>query len=302
MRRLLCPSPFVAVLALGTLGGCAGQDRQEITGRGPAPGQAGGGRHHPVRPPGRPGDRRRGPDRPGTSTRSPGRKGSPPASTRCPSTPVTGGRAPATPRRTRPTPGRGLARSESRPSTTKTRRSSRRSPGADPTSSISTSVVVRTARQRSADPFTTHGRLACDAHSRRRRVHADRAAGRHRHHRHPHRPAPARRAEGPRGRRPHAVPRTTSSRSAWPCTTTTTPTATLPPGVGDYGCCWGTWAMAILPYIEQDNMWRLYVNFDGNDITGIRYGQGTNPRQRHQQAAEDLRPAPATRTPALSTA
>src|SRR6266849_1916511 len=26
----------------------------------------------------------------------------------------------------------------------------------------------------------------------------------------------------------------------------------LPPGVGNYGCCWGTWAMAILPYIEQD--------------------------------------------------
>ena len=39
--------------------------------------------------------------------------------------------------------------------------------------------------------------------------------------------------------------------------------------------------MAVLPYIEQDNMWKLYVNFDGNDITGIRYGQGTNHRQRH---------------------
>jgi prepilin-type N-terminal cleavage/methylation domain-containing protein/prepilin-type processing-associated H-X9-DG protein len=50
----------------------------------------------------------------------------------------------------------------------------------------------------------------------------------------------------------------------------------LPPGVGAYGCCWGTWAMAILPYVEQDNMWRLFVNFDGNDLTGIRYGQGTN--------------------------
>src|SRR5262245_59692780 len=30
-------------------------------------------------------------------------------------------------------------------------------------------------------------------------VHADRVAGRHRHHRRTHRPAPARRAEGPRG-------------------------------------------------------------------------------------------------------
>jgi prepilin-type N-terminal cleavage/methylation domain-containing protein/prepilin-type processing-associated H-X9-DG protein len=50
----------------------------------------------------------------------------------------------------------------------------------------------------------------------------------------------------------------------------------LPPGVGAYGCCWGTWAMATLPYIEQDNMWRLYVNYNGNDLTGIRYGGGSN--------------------------
>jgi prepilin-type N-terminal cleavage/methylation domain-containing protein/prepilin-type processing-associated H-X9-DG protein len=51
----------------------------------------------------------------------------------------------------------------------------------------------------------------------------------------------------------------------------------LPPGVGDYGCCWGTWLMSILPYIEQDNMWKLYVNFNGNDKTGPRYASGTNP-------------------------
>ncbi len=51
----------------------------------------------------------------------------------------------------------------------------------------------------------------------------------------------------------------------------------LPPGVGDYGCCWGTWVMAILPYIEQGNMWALYLNFNGNDNTGVRYASGTNP-------------------------
>jgi prepilin-type N-terminal cleavage/methylation domain-containing protein/prepilin-type processing-associated H-X9-DG protein len=58
----------------------------------------------------------------------------------------------------------------------------------------------------------------------------------------------------------------------------------LPPGVGHYGCCWGTWAMAILPYIEQGNMWNRFVNYDGSDIIGIpagnttgwRYGSGTN--------------------------
>jgi prepilin-type N-terminal cleavage/methylation domain-containing protein/prepilin-type processing-associated H-X9-DG protein len=51
---------------------------------------------------------------------------------------------------------------------------------------------------------------------------------------------------------------------------------TLPPGVGQYGCCWGTWLMAALPYIEQDNLYQLYQNFGGNDATGLRYGAGTN--------------------------
>lgn len=58
----------------------------------------------------------------------------------------------------------------------------------------------------------------------------------------------------------------------------------LPPGVGHYGCCWGTWAMAILPFIEQDAMWNLFVNYDGCDIIGVppsnttgwRYASGTN--------------------------
>ena len=50
----------------------------------------------------------------------------------------------------------------------------------------------------------------------------------------------------------------------------------LPPGMGGYGCCWGTWAMAILPFLEQDNMWRLFQNYNGNDLTGIRYGTAPN--------------------------
>jgi len=48
------------------------------------------------------------------------------------------------------------------------------------------------------------------------------------------------------------------------------------PGVGNYGCCWGTWAMAVLPYIEQDNVWKHFANYNGNDTTGIRYGVGVN--------------------------
>jgi len=51
----------------------------------------------------------------------------------------------------------------------------------------------------------------------------------------------------------------------------------LPPGVGPYGCCWGTWQMYILPYIEQGNMFQKYVNLGGNDNTGPRYSSGTNP-------------------------
>jgi prepilin-type N-terminal cleavage/methylation domain-containing protein/prepilin-type processing-associated H-X9-DG protein len=50
----------------------------------------------------------------------------------------------------------------------------------------------------------------------------------------------------------------------------------LPPGVGPYGCCWGTWQMYILPYLEQNNMARLYRNLGGNDSTGLRYASSPN--------------------------
>ena len=55
---------------------------------------------------------------------------------------------------------------------------------------------------------------------------------------------------------------------------------TLPPGVGPYGCCWGTWQMYILPYIEQTSMAAKYVNLGGNDLTQPggtwRYNSSTN--------------------------
>jgi prepilin-type N-terminal cleavage/methylation domain-containing protein/prepilin-type processing-associated H-X9-DG protein len=52
----------------------------------------------------------------------------------------------------------------------------------------------------------------------------------------------------------------------------------LPPGVGPYGCCWGTWMVYILPYIEQGNMYVQYKNLGGNDKTGtgFRYASSTN--------------------------
>jgi prepilin-type N-terminal cleavage/methylation domain-containing protein/prepilin-type processing-associated H-X9-DG protein len=51
------------------------------------------------------------------------------------------------------------------------------------------------------------------------------------------------------------------------------PPARTPPG---YTCCWGTWMVPILPYIEQDVLFRLYQNYGGNDDTGPRYGGQPN--------------------------
>jgi prepilin-type N-terminal cleavage/methylation domain-containing protein/prepilin-type processing-associated H-X9-DG protein len=42
-------------------------------------------------------------------------------------------------------------------------------------------------------------------------------------------------------------------------------------------CCHGTWQVLILPYIEQDAVFRLYVGFGGSDAAGDpRYSQGPN--------------------------
>lgn len=51
---------------------------------------------------------------------------------------------------------------------------------------------------------------------------------------------------------------------------------TLPPGMGPYGCCWGTWQVLILAYTEQQRLTEMYVNWGGNDSTGPRYGAAPN--------------------------
>jgi prepilin-type N-terminal cleavage/methylation domain-containing protein/prepilin-type processing-associated H-X9-DG protein len=60
---------------------------------------------------------------------------------------------------------------------------------------------------------------------------------------------------------------------------------TFVPGVSRTGCCWGTWMVPILPYMEQDNMFKRYVNFGGLDNGGgypaptdgtRRYASGVN--------------------------
>jgi prepilin-type N-terminal cleavage/methylation domain-containing protein/prepilin-type processing-associated H-X9-DG protein len=38
---------------------------------------------------------------------------------------------------------------------------------------------------------------------------------------------------------------------------------TFVPGVSRNGCCWGTWMIPILPFMEQDALFRIYVGFGG---------------------------------------
>jgi len=57
---------------------------------------------------------------------------------------------------------------------------------------------------------------------------------------------------------------------------------TFVPGVSRTGCCWGTWMIPILPYMEQDNLFKIYINFGGLDATAVppyvgpRYSGGVN--------------------------
>ncbi len=55
-------------------------------------------------------------------------------------------------------------------------------------------------------------------------------------------------------------------------------TKRFPGGVGPYGCCWGTWQVGVLPYMEQSAMYAIYQNYGGNDGTGgaARYGAAVN--------------------------
>ncbi len=48
--------------------------------------------------------------------------------------------------------------------------------------------------------------------------------------------------------------------------------------VGAYACCWGTWKVALLPYIEQVNLRQLYVdnNKYGTPVDNARYAHAVN--------------------------
>src|SRR5436309_1046549 len=51
---------------------------------------------------------------------------------------------------------------------------------------------------------------------------------------------------------------------------------TFLPGVGQNGCCWGTWMIPILAFVEQDNLGKTYVNFGGLNYSGPLFNTGAN--------------------------
>jgi prepilin-type N-terminal cleavage/methylation domain-containing protein/prepilin-type processing-associated H-X9-DG protein len=55
---------------------------------------------------------------------------------------------------------------------------------------------------------------------------------------------------------------------------------TFVPGIGKNGCCWGTWMIPILPYMEEQNLFNIYVNFGGLDY----YANTTTAAPRYSSA------------------
>jgi hypothetical protein len=53
-------------------------------------------------------------------------------------------------------------------------------------------------------------------------------------------------------------------------------TKSFPPGLGPHGCCWGTWQVLVLRYVEEENAASLYQNWGGDDTSGIRYSGSPN--------------------------
>ena len=48
------------------------------------------------------------------------------------------------------------------------------------------------------------------------------------------------------------------------------------PALHASGCCWGTWMIPVLPYLEQGNMFNLYQNYGGSDTVNTQY-PGSSP-------------------------
>jgi prepilin-type N-terminal cleavage/methylation domain-containing protein len=53
----------------------------------------------------------------------------------------------------------------------------------------------------------------------------------------------------------------------------------LMPMMSPTGCCWGTWVVLMLPYVEQENAYKLYQNWGGDDSTSSNFpASGGVPR------------------------
>jgi prepilin-type N-terminal cleavage/methylation domain-containing protein len=53
----------------------------------------------------------------------------------------------------------------------------------------------------------------------------------------------------------------------------------LMPMASPSGCCWGTWTILIMPYIEQGNAYALYRNWGGTDSTNSNFPAPGMPGQ-----------------------
>jgi type II secretory pathway pseudopilin PulG len=58
----------------------------------------------------------------------------------------------------------------------------------------------------------------------------------------------------------------------------------LPSGMGPSGCCWGTWAMLILPFLEESQVADRYINWGGNDTTVANLGTASYTGTRYSSA------------------
>jgi len=58
----------------------------------------------------------------------------------------------------------------------------------------------------------------------------------------------------------------------------------LPAVMGQNGCCWGTWQVLILPFIEQDNAYKLYQNWGGSDTVSSNFPAPSTARPRYGSA------------------
>jgi prepilin-type N-terminal cleavage/methylation domain-containing protein len=77
----------------------------------------------------------------------------------------------------------------------------------------------------------------------------------------------------------------------------------LPPQTARNGnsCCYGTWQMAILPFVEQSAMWNNYVNFGNTIPNGPTYEQQSNLLITSQRLAIFTCPADTPNAPKSGT-